>query len=198
MNSCCNVIRHSLIGILVGAALLSGFAFAAPAHHEARGERLAQALELNEQQRSAVEQAMQEHRALVAEINWRNEDGSVNADARAEMQAARAVLRSTIREQLDPAQAERFDAMAERMHQRGHHQGRGGHGPMRALSQLDLSEEQRDSVRQLLSAHRENQGLQRQQLHASLQEILTAEQLAELEQIRSRRGAGKGGHGSHD
>jgi Spy/CpxP family protein refolding chaperone len=58
---------------------------------------------------------------------------------------------------------------------------------MRALSQLNLSDEQKDALRVMRAEHRSQRHRDREQFRADLERILTPEQLDELRAMREAR-----------
>lgn len=155
---------------------------------------LADKLDLDEQQAATITALVEEHRDYMAnEIQWRDADGNPNRDARQQARAAREALEAEILAVLDADQAEKFEQMK---HNRGKHHGRRGRGHAfaRALHQLDLSEEQRDSIHALMAERRSRRQLEHEQFRTELESILTEAQLAELKDMRDKRRGHRGHH----
>lgn len=172
--------------ILLG---LSSLALASgPADH------LADKLDLDEQQATTITALVEEHRDYMAnEIQWRDADGNPNPEAREQARAAREALEAEILAVLDADQAEKFEQMKDK---RGKHHGRKdrGHSFARALHELDLSEEQQDSIHALMAERKAQRQQEHEQFRSELESILTEEQLAELEAMRDKRRGHRGHH----
>ncbi|MFU8878180.1 MAG: hypothetical protein ACNA7E_08570 [Wenzhouxiangellaceae bacterium] len=175
MNRFTQPIRALALGLIAIATI----GLAAPALADSkvtRADRLAEKLELSADQQEQIEALHAAHRGQMKSES-RSEDGERSREARRE---ARAALHEEIRSVLTEAQAEKFDAMHQR---KGHGDRHGRHHKM-AMSALDLSDEQRSAMRKLMDEHRGD----REAIRAGLGEILTEEQLTQLEATRGSRG----------
>jgi len=169
---------------LSSLALASG-----PADH------LTSKLDLDEQQAATITALVEEHRDYMAnEIEWRDADGNPNPEAREQARAAREALKEEILAVLDADQAEKFEQMQARHGKRHGRKGRGGHPFARALHELDLSEEQQDSIHALMAEREARRQQEHEQFRSELESILTEEQLAELEDMRDKRHGHRGHH----
>jgi Spy/CpxP family protein refolding chaperone len=149
--------------------------------------RLTERLDLDAEQSAAITALFEEHRDYMSDgIEWRDADGNPNPEARAQVEAARRALDAEVRSILTAEQAEEYDALKARMERHKNHERR-QHGMMRALSQLNLSDEQKDALRVMRAEHRSQRHRDREQFRADLERILTPEQLDELRAMREAR-----------
>lgn len=165
-----------------GALVLAAPALAQPNHNPA--ERLAEKLELTSEQQVQVNALFEAHREQM-----RAEGSRERGDRR----EARMALHAEIRELLNAEQVEQFDSLGQR-HQRGDrgrgHEGRKHRGHERQggmFQALDLSDEQRNQMRELMREHRGQAGAERAALREQMRDILTEEQRVELEAARAER-----------
>lgn len=161
----------------------------------ARGpiDRLAERLDLDEQQTATISTLFDEYRDYVTnEIEWRDSYGEPKPEARDKVRTAREALDQEILAVLDEEQAEAYAEMRER--REGHRDRKHrGLGFTRTLGQLDLSEEQMEAVRTLMAEQKAERMHDRKQFRNDLQSILSDEQLAQLEAMReNRRGKHRG------
>jgi Spy/CpxP family protein refolding chaperone len=167
-----------------GVLILSAPVLAKPDHNPS--QHLAEKLELSSDQQVQVSALFEAHRETI-----RAEGSRERGDRR----EARMALHAEIRELLNTEQAEQFDNLLQRQ-QRGYkgrnHRDHAGKGGM--FQALDLSDEQRSELRTLMREHRDQEGAGRSELREQMREILTEEQIAQLEAARAERGQQRGGH----
>ncbi|NKB70841.1 MAG: hypothetical protein GKR89_27540 [Candidatus Latescibacteria bacterium] len=197
---------------LLIALLAAGMALASLAQAQRGPGRLADTLDLSEDQIAQLQAMRQEHRA---QMEAHRESGE--RPSREEMQAVRQQHQEALAAILTPAQLQQLEELkAERGQRGGKGQGRHGHkggGDKGRLGEaLNLSDDQkaqlqtmRQEARQEMEARRENgqrptreeMEAFRQQRHDALAAILTPEQLQQLEDIKAERGqrGGKGRRG---
>lgn len=191
MNTINNTLKHrlsrlSLAMAAAGMLAFGGQALAGP-DGQPRLDRLAEKLELTSEQTETIAGLFSVHREQMRELQWRDEDGQRNREAREQARIARQALNEEIAEVLSDEQAERFAAM--RKHGRSH--GRHHRGQHDVFARLDLSDEQRQAMAELMeNRHAQGRG-NRQEFRQQMREILTEDQVAELEAMRGERG-GKG------
>ena len=173
--------RNLFMGLITAGAI----GLAAPAladHHGRMLDRLDDKLELNQQQREQIGNLIEVHRDQMRDQRKAKRDGDgQHGEGRGQWREDRMALHEEIREILDAGQAEKFDAMHERKgrkHRRGH--GQHGYG----MQALDLDDEQREAMRELMREHRGD----REAVRAGMEEILDDEQISRLEEMRSQRG----------
>jgi Spy/CpxP family protein refolding chaperone len=197
MNTINNTLKHrlsrlSLAMAAAGMLAFGGQALAGP-DGQPRLDRLAEKLELTSEQSETIAGLFSAHREQMRELQWRDEDGQRNREAREQARIARQALNEEIAEVLSEEQAERFAAMRERGRSHGrHHSGRGHHG---VFARLDLSDEQRQAMAELMETRYEQGHENRQEFRQQMREILTEEQVAQLEAMRAERGGKGKGHG---
>lgn len=155
----------------------------------ARGpiDHLTEKLDLSDEQAATIAALFEEHRNYVHnEIQWRDEEGSPNPDARDQVRAAREALDHEILAVLDADQARQYETMKER---RARHRDRSRRGDRlaHALARLDLSEEQEEAIRSLMAERRVERMHDRESFRDQLASILTEDQLAQLEAMREQR-----------
>jgi len=197
MNMTRDIFRKPMLAALAGALFSVGVVAQAadkPRHDPV--ERLSQALELSVEQTQDIRALMQRHRQA--------------------QDASRQALHEEIRQRLSPEQQERLDAM--RADRKGQYR-RGGprrHGMAGSLRGLDLSDEQHAAIRTVMSEHRARMQAERaargtdrqrseadraawrearQSLHSEIREILTPEQVEQLDAQRRSRGEWRGERG---
>lgn len=197
MNMTRDIFRKPMMAALAGALMSVGVAAQAadkPRHDPV--DRMSQALELSVEQTQDIRALMQRHRQ--------------------EQGASREALQEEIRQRLSPEQQEKLDAMrAERKgkYRRG---GPRGHGMAGSLRELDLSDEQRTAIRTVMTEHRARMQAERaargsytqrtqadraawrearQALQSEIKEILTPEQVEQLDAQRRSRGEWRGERG---
>jgi hypothetical protein len=193
MNTINNTLKNRLSRLSLAMAAAGMLAFGgqvlAGPDGQPRLDRLAEKLELTSEQSETIAGLFSAHREQMRELQWRDEDGQSNREAREQARIARQALNEEIAEVLSDEQAERFAAMRERGRSHGrHHHGRGHHG---VFARLDLSDEQRQAMAELMENRHEQSRGNRQEFRQQMREILTEEQVAQLEAMRAERG-GKG------
>lgn len=149
------------------------------------GERLANRLELTSEQQARIETLHEVHRD---QMRQRRQQADGERGARRE---SRAALNEEIRQLLSDEQAEQFDAM-----QRPGYGGHGGDWRGGQFKALDLSDDQRSELRQLMREQRRQERSNRSALREQMQEILTEEQRDQLEETRRSR-TERHGHGRY-
>lgn len=184
--------RHNnpLRNLILGLAAAGAIVLAAPAmadHHGHMLDRLDQKLELNDEQREQIGNLIEAHRdQMRSQRETRREGDSQRGERRGQWREGRMALHEEIRAVLSEEQVEQFDALHERKG-RKHKRGEGGrHGY--GMQALDLSDEQRQAMRELM---RENRG-DREAVRDGMREILDDEQIARLEEMRAQRGDKEG------
>lgn len=170
-----------------GALLLTAPVLASS--NDGPAQRLAEKLELTSEQQVEINALFQAHREQM-----RTEGSRESRDRRGDWREGRMALNAEIRELLSPEQVEQFDAMGKRQH-RGHKgRGHGGHRGQGAMFQsLDLTDEQRGEMRELMREHRSQENADRSELRQQMREILTEEQLTQLDAARAERGQQRDG-----
>lgn len=180
---------------LVSALALAGtFSIAAAAGPV---DRLSDRLDLSDEQAATIASLFEQHREFMHnEIRWRDADGMLNTDARDEARAAREALHQEILAVLDAEQAATFEQMQR---QRDQPEGRHPRGDrmVRALAQLDLSDEQRAQVETLLAEQRAQRMAEHGTMRTEIDALLSDEQRAQLESMREAHRAARreSGHG---
>jgi Spy/CpxP family protein refolding chaperone len=176
-------INQSLRNLILGLATAGAIGLATPVLADQHGrmlDRLDHKLELNEQQGEQIGNLIAAHRDQMREM--RESGDGKRGEARGQWRESRTALHEEIRELLSAEQAETFDAMHERKgrkHRRGDRSQR-GHG----MQSLDLSDEQRQAMRELMREHRGD----REAVREGMREILDDEQLARLEEMHRKHG----------
>jgi Spy/CpxP family protein refolding chaperone len=165
-----------------------------------RADRMVEELQLNEEQAAKVREIMKEqhakHRAVLDE----------SRDDREQLRAKRDALhqetRAKLAKVLDEDQMTRFDEMHK---ERRATKGERRKGRMEFLDELDLSDEQKSQVRQIMDEQRDKRraiwegGGDRDQNRSKMQAlheetkkrlstVLNEEQLAKFEQAKQKRG----------
>ncbi len=149
-------------------------------------ERMAEQLQLDPAQRADIEALIDAHRSRMDELG-------LDRETRREGQAERHALMQEILAVLTPEQRQQWvDTRDERRNSRQQGQ-RTGQGMQQLLESLDLSDQQRASIKALAEQGRERGRANRADFMRELEQILTPEQWAVIE---ARRAAGRGGKGS--
>ena len=179
------------------------------------GDRIGAALELTDDQRQALDALRDEFKQTAQQIRGQVRDGGLTREeARPQLEAQREARRAAVSEILTAEQRERLDQIRaeneDRPGSRGHHRGgfRGRGGLARATKVLDLTGDQQSALaafrEESRQAHREIRNqvregsltreearplleAQRTARQAALADILTPEQLAQLEELRNAR-----------
>ncbi len=159
-------------------------------------ERMAEKLDLSEDQKGELHDLMDAHRDQMGSIEWRTEEGERNPEARQQAREARQALNEEIAEILDAEQAEKFEAM---QNQRGHRRGGRHHGRAmgRQLRGLDLSDEQREQIKTAMRETRESEGATRSDMRDAIHDILTEEQIEQLQAMNDKGKHRRGGRGNY-
>ena len=175
------------------------------------GDRIGAALELTDDQRQALDALRDEFKQTAQQIR---DGGLTREEAKPQIEAQREARRAAVSEILTQEQLERLQQIRaenqDRPGSRGHHRRgfRGRGGLARATKALDLTGDQQTALAALREearqAHREIRNQvregsltreearsllegQRTTRQAALAEILTPEQLAQLEELRNAR-----------
>lgn len=194
MNMTRGIFRRPMMAVLAGALVSVGaVAQAADKPRHDRVERLSQALELSVEQAQDIRELMQRHRQ--------------------EAGASRQALNEEIRQRLSPEQQEKLDAMSAQRKGQYHRGGPRRHSMATGLRGLDLSDEQRAAIRTVMTEHRTRMHTERaargadtprsdadranwrearQSLQSEIREILTPEQVEQLQEQRRSRGEWRG------
>lgn len=170
--------KAALALAVIGTIGMSGPLMAQHAMIKFDAERMAERLELDTAQTEAITNLFEAHRSLMESLEWRTADGEPNSEARQQAHDAHQALNEEIKAILTEEQAEKFETRRMR---RGHRHGKRG-----AFSGLDLSDEQREAITQIKAEHREQGRGDRGKMREAIHEILTDEQVAELEAKRER------------
>lgn len=164
---------RTLLSLLVVALLATTAAFAEKnadgGNKGKRFEKIAQELSLTPEQQSQIQAIFQSHRAAM----------------RAKHEAFETYLRSILTPEqiaiLDRAKAERKDGQGP------------GHGGRKAIfKDLNLSEEQKSKLKAYRQENMPAMKADREKLQAEIAQVLTPEQKAKWEQMKSQRRDGKG------
>jgi len=180
-----------LIGLALAMVAAGAIGLSSPvlAHQvgERGMERLAERLELTTEQADAISNLYSAHRNQVRTFDRSDESGQRERGSWRQMRESRQALNEEILSLLNEEQAEKFAAMKRHGEQRGR-----GHGGV--FRGLDLTDEQRSEMRQLMIATREEGRPGREEFRQQMREILPEEQVAQLE---ARRNIERGNRGSH-
>lgn len=208
-------IKITLISLaLVGAAFFAVAQAEGPFHGKRGGfGRIVENLNLSEDQAAALDALREKHRATMQALRETGERPS-----REIMREQFAAHRSEIEAILNPDQLAALEEMKENRGERGLRGKRGkrghhGHPLGRALHRLDLSDEQKEQLKALREQRRGEMQERRQsgerptreeieahqaQIRSDLENILSSDQLAVLDEIKEKRGErGKRGHRGH-
>ncbi len=173
----------SLKNLILGLATAGAIGLATPVLAEQQHrmlDRLDHKLELNDQQREQIGNLIEVHRDQMREMRQAG-DGQ-RGEARGQWRESRMALNEEIRELLSAEQAETFDAMHERKGRKHRRGGRAHSGY--GMKALDLSDEQRQAMRELMREHRGDRAAVRE----GMRDILDDEQMARLEEMRAQHG----------
>ena len=156
----------------------------AAAHRGGQGMRaVMQELDLTDEQRDQLKELRQAHREKMKDA--RGDGPEVMKGLHEEHRAALGEVLNA--EQLERMQAMRADfAGGFRGGKMRGHRGMRGHGPgaKNAFAKLDLTDAQKDQLKDLRKAHRAEVGKLQKQHREALEKLLTDEQRAELAELK--------------
>lgn len=187
-----------LIPLIMVTALFSLGSFAHPPHEGTRGDHLANMLDLTDEQRTSVMAIMQSHRERKNEL--RDMDREQRHEA---MQLLKQDVRSDLSSVLTQEQLEKFDQIqAQRSERRQNRMRKRGKRGEHLVNVLELTDEQRASVKAIMESRRDRKrelrDMDHEQRHEAMQlieqdirselaNVLTPQQLAKFDDFKAHR-----------
>ncbi|NNF15830.1 MAG: hypothetical protein HKN70_03735 [Gammaproteobacteria bacterium] len=188
-----------LIPLVVVTALLTLGSFAHPPHDGKRGDRLASMLDLTDDQRASVMAIMESHHERKRGLHDMDRE-----QRREAMQLMKQDIRSDLSSVLTQEQLAKFDEIQAQRSARGQYRmGKRGKRGDHLASMLELTDEQRATVKSIMESHRDRKrelrSMDREQRHEAMQlieqdirselaNVLTPEQLAKFDELKAHRG----------